>query len=698
MRRIDRFFGFCVASLLVCAPVLPQETSTRTTGRDLTADHLITFNGTLKDNSGLPRLGNFGITFSLYSSQESATALWQESQSVQTDEHGRYTVLLGATEKEGLPLGIFSGGRAQWLGVQVQGEEEQSRVFLVAVPYALKAADADTVGGRPASSFVLNEDLVKAQQAGNSLMVITESGSASVAGRQASEQKMIQGFQAGGPVLATSGSAGAMYAGNGGSGRLYANEGDAKNNTYYGSGAGGALTTGSTNAFFGVSAGTANTEGSANAFFGFGAGSANTTGNSNSIFGWEAGFSNTLGISNSFFGEEAGRWNSTGAYNSFFGQQAGFSNLTGNSNSVFGYFAGSSNDTGSNNTFLGAYADSTAGLTNATAVGYRAKATQSNSLILGSINGVNGAAASTNVGIGTTSPGAKLDVIGAYGLPGASIPAGWANRVTGRRGVVRGNRGFYEDIFEGPSGFYAELSTYKWDDGTPLPLAFNANGGNIGIGTATPGATLDVIGLYGPPGSSIPPGWANRVTGRRGVVNGNRGFYEDIIVGPNTYAELSTYKWDDGTTFPLVFNANGGNVGIGTTNPTERLQVVGNLKVSGNIIYGTPEEPVPDYVFESSYRLMPIGELHKYVLKEKHLPNVPNAGEIKEKGLNLGDFQMKMLGKIEELTLYAVQQSEAISVKDAKITALEEKNQRLEARLAALERMMGRLIRQEEKR
>ena len=72
------------------------------------------------------------------------------------DEQGRYTVLLGSGQSAGLPLDVFANGKARWLGVapQVAGIAEQPRVLLVGVPYALKAADADTLGGLPASAFL----------------------------------------------------------------------------------------------------------------------------------------------------------------------------------------------------------------------------------------------------------------------------------------------------------------------------------------------------------------------------------------------------------------------------------------------------------------------------------------------------------------------------------------------------------------
>ncbi len=78
---------------------------------------------------------------------------------MQTDNEGNYAVFLGASEKSGLPVELFSTEKARWLGVQVEQEEEQPRVLFMAVPYALKAADAETVGGKSLSSFVLYEDL-----------------------------------------------------------------------------------------------------------------------------------------------------------------------------------------------------------------------------------------------------------------------------------------------------------------------------------------------------------------------------------------------------------------------------------------------------------------------------------------------------------------------------------------------------------
>jgi len=117
---------------------------------------LIKFSGAMKDGKGDAKSGTVGVTFAIYAEQEGGAPLWMETQNVQMDEGGHYTVLLGASRSEGVPLDLFSTGQARWLGVEAQDIEEVPRVLLVSVPFALKAADAETLGGQPLSSFVLN--------------------------------------------------------------------------------------------------------------------------------------------------------------------------------------------------------------------------------------------------------------------------------------------------------------------------------------------------------------------------------------------------------------------------------------------------------------------------------------------------------------------------------------------------------------
>jgi len=123
---------------------------------------LIKFSGTLLDAQDRPLAGPVGVTFALHAQQTGGAALWLETQNVTPDAHGSYTLLLGANSANGVPAELFASGEARWLEVQVERQAEQPRILLVSVPYALKAKDAETLGGRPASAFLTTETLAGA--------------------------------------------------------------------------------------------------------------------------------------------------------------------------------------------------------------------------------------------------------------------------------------------------------------------------------------------------------------------------------------------------------------------------------------------------------------------------------------------------------------------------------------------------------
>jgi hypothetical protein len=193
------------------------------------------------------------------------------------------------------------------------------------------------------------------------------------------------------------------------------------NNSFFGSASAYNNTTGSNNAFFGSRAGYNNISAGNNTFIGFSAGEKNTSGANNTFVGSQAGFPNTTGYRNSFLGYEAGKDNTTGYNNSFLGYQSGMANTSGANNIFLGYQAGRYNTTGRGNVMIGYHAtapSTAAGITNAVAIGFRASVRTSNSLVLGGVNGVNGATVNTKVGIGTTAPGYLLHVNGTAAKPG----------------------------------------------------------------------------------------------------------------------------------------------------------------------------------------------------------------------------------------------------------------------------------------
>jgi trimeric autotransporter adhesin len=145
--------GLVIALLMASAGLAQQIPATAVTATPV--PHLVSYSGTLKDSNGKPVIGITGVTFLLYRDAQGGAPLWMETQNIKPDSAGRYIAQLGATRGEGLPPETFMTGEARWLAVQPAGAPEQPRVLLVAVPYAMKAADAETIGGLPPSAFML---------------------------------------------------------------------------------------------------------------------------------------------------------------------------------------------------------------------------------------------------------------------------------------------------------------------------------------------------------------------------------------------------------------------------------------------------------------------------------------------------------------------------------------------------------------
>ncbi|PWG77877.1 hypothetical protein DDR33_25195, partial [Pararcticibacter amylolyticus] len=108
-----------------------------------------------------------------------------------------------------------------------------------------------------------------------------------------------------------------------------------------------------------------------------------------------------------------------------------------------------------------------------------------------------------------------------------------------------------------------------------------------------------------------------------------------------------------------------GNVGIGTLSPDSRLTVKG--KIHAEEIKVDLSVPAPDYVFDNNYNLASLEDVENYIKKNKHLPEIPSAESMKKEGISVSDMQLKLLQKVEELTLHLIKQNKIIKQQQQKL-------------------------------
>lgn len=288
-------------------------------------------------------------------------------------------------------------------------------------------------------------------------------------------------------------------------------------------------------------------------------------------------------------------------------------------------------------------------------------------------------ASNGNTGIGTTTPSQLLDLerdadfqlrLGNAGGMGYNIGR---NRTTG-----------YLTFYGNQSGY----NGYEFGgvNGTKMIIK---NNGNLGVLASNPLSALQIgdynnglnhkltipglysfeqlnLGQFGNGASGLELVNHTNTTDGYGVRliancdDGVNGLQIKTSNSANSYSALNY-------TTRMVINTDG-NVGIGTTAPDALLTVNGviharevKIELSG---------PLADYVFDPEYNLMPLHQVENFVKTNKHLPEIPSATEVKEKGMSVGEMQNKLLQKIEELTLYTIQQQKQIQDLQLQINAL----------------------------
>jgi hypothetical protein len=192
---------------------------------------------------------------------------------------------------------------------------------------------------------------------------------------------------------------------------------------------------------------------------------------------------------------------------------------------------------------------------------------------------------------------------------------------------------------------------FRIEVGAPYSSLFVEKTGEVGIGTEFPDARLHVVASSTGAVDSI---HLENTIGPARLVLDNQAITEDAT---------NAKKW--------VFNSNGtlrlGAVGTGVTEFI--LDASGNLTIAGSLTTGSDE--YPDYVFKDNYPLMPLNDLNKFIEKEGHLPNIASAEEVKKAGgVNMSELQIKLLEKVEELTLYTLKQQTMIDDLKQEVQAL----------------------------
>jgi len=311
-----------------------------------------------------------------------------------------------------------------------------------------------------------------------------------------------------------------------------------------------------------------------------------------------------------------------------------------------------------------------------------------------------------NVGIGTNAPATNFEVYGPATTAQITWPLLVRNQsVTSATGYGTGIKLKASNDNAGEVNKWvgiAAVASDVWSNKTDFAIYTNGNAsnsptekvrisgaGDVGIGTAAPGARLDVSSASNSSAHTIqasspdnhfvflssslgPANYNNIVTaGDQGIV---------FSAGTSGTGSFGIFPWtaaSSGAGLKILAN---GNVGIGTVTPSAALDVRGGnvwingpsalsnfvdnyaLNVNGNIRANklVVNTTGADFVFEPNYKLIPLNQLEKYVTTNRHLPGIETANVMQKDGVDVGENQTKLLQKVEELTLYIIDQNKAL--------------------------------------
>jgi hypothetical protein len=295
------------------------------------------------------------------------------------------------------------------------------------------------------------------------------------------------------------------------------------------------------------------------------------------------------------------------------------------------------------------------------------------------------------VGIGVSAPATKLEVYNGAGqghltLIGNDNGAQDLSRISldykisGTDHIVGRISSFYQSSTNNGTG---GLRFFTRNQGSLNEVMRMDSNGSIGIGVTSPRSKLTIqgVGDYNNSISIQSPNANQSLDIMPGFkLNGTpAGLRDDTTMtlrsSGDNYGNLAFATGND----ERVRIAGNGNFGIGTANPQFKLDVVGkssftdNMKVNAKIEakeIKVTTTPTADFVFEEDYNLPKLEEVEKHIKEKKHLPEIASAKQMEQEGVNVGEFQIKLLQKIEELTLYTIEQNKKIMELQKEISAL----------------------------
>lgn len=277
-----------------------------------------------------------------------------------------------------------------------------------------------------------------------------------------------------------------------------------------------------------------------------------------------------------------------------------------------------------------------------------------------------------NVGIGTDAPTEKLDVRGSLrvnnGLEYSFISIGQQ----GNDNIIADNSS--DKNYGG--GYFFRVHNNNATDQYVDALMIDENG-NIGIGSK-PTAKLDVNGTF------------------RVASNGNSFLYNGaadlVLKAPVRGSGGRAIVHDEANT--LTLNYDGDFTGGTKIGSSTIIKNNGNAAFQGKLEakeVKVTQTPTADFVFEESYDLPKLEDVEKHIKEKKHLPEIASAKEMEKEGVNVGDFQIKLLQKIEELTLYSIEQNKKLKNQSQEIERLQVQNKELKKEYMQIESLIQRI-------